>query len=76
MSTLMIENEFGEALIVNVSTENVREVGCVTIDGIPYHIERIRVSKLKDEYLVDTDPDYDPQYDPDGKCVIVAPYGR
>ena len=71
-----IESEGGESLTVALSTEGDREVGKLMIDGVPYHVERIKAAVLKRDYRVDRDVGYIPQHDKNGFCIIVAPYSK
>lgn len=70
-----IESEGGESLTVALSPEGGREVGKLMIDGVPYHVERIKAAVLKRDYRVDRDDAYIPRHDKNGLCIIVAPYG-
>jgi len=73
---ITIENEGGESLTVDLSPECDREVGKLMIDGIPYHVERIKEALLKSDYRVDRDVGYNPQHDKNGLCIIIAPYDK
>lgn len=71
-ATLQIAS--GERLTVPLSFDGDREVARLEIDGINYHLERVRKSDLLAHYKVDDDPDYDPQADDTGFCYLLAPY--
>jgi hypothetical protein len=63
-----------ESICVSVSSDSDRLAACLEIDGINYHLERIRKSELLTHYKVDSNPDYDPQADKEGYCYLLAPY--
>jgi len=69
-----IQNSFGENLRVPLSFDGSRAVARLEIDGVAYHLERVRKSDLLSHYKVDDDPDYDPQADDAGYCYLLAPY--
>ncbi len=69
-----IQTASGESLVVPLSSDGNREVARLEIDGINYHLERIRKSDLLAHYKVDDNPDYDPQADDAGFCYLLAPY--
>jgi hypothetical protein len=71
---LTIDNEQGDQIAVTLVPEGSREVGKLIIDGVPYHVERMKSATMNRRYVVDADEDYRPQHDSAGKCVIVAPY--
>ena len=73
---ITIENEGGESLTVDLSPEGDREGGKLMIDGVPYHVERIKAGVLKSDYRVDRDVGYIPQQDKNGRCIIIAPYDK
>jgi hypothetical protein len=75
-TSITLENEDGESLAVNLSPEGDREVGKLMIDGVPYHVERIKAAVLKSDYRVDRDVGYIPQQDKNGLCIIIAPYDK
>jgi hypothetical protein len=75
-SFVTIQTESGDAMAVAVSVEGDREVGKLLIDGVPYHVERIKAVALKRDYCIDGDEAYTPQHDKNGMCVIVAPYSE
>lgn len=64
----------GEALAVPLLLDGDREAACLEIDGVFYHLERVRKSDLVTHYKVDGDPDYEPQTDAAGFCYLLAPY--
>lgn len=72
--TVVIENERGEKLSVELTPEGDTFLGLVRIDGVPYHVERVSAEKLSSQYCVDRDPDYFPKHDSNGECVLFAPY--
>lgn len=72
--SVRIMSESGDAIAVTLSSEGGRDVGKLTIDGVPYHVERLKAAVLKRNYRVDRDAAYTPQRDKNGMCVIVAPY--
>ncbi len=69
-----IQTADGESVIVPLSLDGGREVARLQIDGINYHLERVRKSDLVAHYKVDDGPDYDPQSDDAGFCYLLAPY--
>ncbi len=69
-----IQTADGESVIVPLSLDGDRQVARLEIDGINYHLERVRKSDLLARYKVDDDPDYDPQSDDTGFCYLLAPY--
>jgi len=71
---LKIQNGYGETIEIALLRDGTRDVGQVFIDGVPYHIERMKSDELMSEYKIDTDPDYSPQRDKHGRCVLIAPY--
>ena len=71
-----IQSGNGQRMDVALETEGAREVGTLLIDGVPYHVERIKAITLRHQYRVDADKDYVPQCDGQGRCVIVAPYSK
>lgn len=71
-----IMNTNGQQMDIPLSTEGAREVGILLIDGVRYHVERIKAGTLQRQYRVDADEDYVPQRDRRGRCVIVAPYSK
>jgi len=71
---VMLQTSSGEKLLVPLSFDGDREVARLEIDGINYHLERVRKSDLLAHYKVDDDPDYDPQADDAGFCYLLAPY--
>ena len=73
-ATVVIQNDCGEQLSVELAPEGDQFLGVVKIDGISYHVERVSSEALQTRYCVDADPDYVPQHDPHGECVIFAPY--
>ena len=64
----------GQSVVVPLSLDGDREVARLEIDGVNYHLERVRKSDLLSHYKVDDDPDYDPQTDDAGFCFLLAPY--
>lgn len=74
--SITVSNECGDTLSVRLFLEGDREAGLVVIDGIPYHIERMRRETMMSRYRVDEDPDYGPRSDTQGFCVIIAPYAE
>lgn len=71
-----IQNTTGQQIDVPLSREGTREVGALLIDGVPYHVERMKAKTLQRQYRVDADKGYDPQCDRRNRCVIVAPYSK
>lgn len=69
-----IQTANGESVIVPLAPDGDRDVGRLEIDGINYHLERVRKSDLVAHYKIDDDPDYDPQADDAGFCYLLAPY--
>jgi hypothetical protein len=59
---------------IPLEVDDGREVASLQIDGVSYHIERLRKETLLNEYKVDGDPDYQPQTDVEGYCYILAPF--
>jgi len=51
-----------------------REVATIVIDGIFYHLERIKKETLLSQYVIDRDTDYQPQTNVDGYCYILSPF--
>lgn len=74
--SVTIKNDAGDAITVPLSLEGGRDVGKLTIDGVSYHVERIKAAMLKRDYRVDKDTVYSPQHDRNGMCVIIAPYSK
>ena len=70
------QNTTGQQMDIPLSREGTREVGALLIDGVRYHVERMKAKTLQRQYRVDADSDYAPQCDGRGRCVIVAPYSR
>ena len=64
----------GEHMQITLSFDGVRLSTHISIDGVPYHFERIYKSVLGSEYIVDNDPDYIPISDSEGYCYIIAPF--
>jgi len=75
-NSVTIKTESGDAIVVTLSAEGDRQVGRLIMDGVPYHVERIKVASLKRHYRVDMDEAYSPQHDKNGMCVILAPYSK
>lgn len=73
---ITIQNIHGDRFDVPLLHDGTREVGMVLIDGISYHLERIKATTLQQQYRVDTDKDYKPQRDRRGRCVIIAPFSK
>ena len=71
-----IQNTAGQQIDIPLLREGTREVGVLLIDGVRYHVERMKEKTLQRQYRVDADRDYTPQCDGRGRCVIVAPYSR
>jgi hypothetical protein len=69
-----LQTASGESVLVPLSFDGDREVARLEIDGINYHLERVRKSDLLTHYKVDDDPNYDPQADDAGFCYLLAPY--
>jgi hypothetical protein len=51
-----------------------REVATILIDGISYHLERIKKETLLSQYFIDRDKNYQPQTDTEGYCYILSPF--
>jgi hypothetical protein len=66
----------GDSITVSLPHEGDREGTWITIDGVKYHIERIRKERLMAEFSIDDDPDYDPQSDAEGYCCVIAPFSK
>ena len=73
---IAIQNIAGEQMDIPLSYDGEREVGTLLIDGIPYHVERLKVGTMMRRYRVDADKDYIPQRDCRGMCVTVAPFSK
>ena len=71
-----IQSANGEEMDIVLEREGGREVGTLFIDGVQYHVERIKATTLERQYHVDGDKDYKPQCDSQGRCVIVAPFSK
>lgn len=71
-----IQNIAGEQMNIPLSRDGRREVGTLLIDGIPYHVERLKVTTMMRVYRIDTDKNYTPQRDRHGMCVVVAPFSE
>ncbi len=71
-----VANADGQQIEIALTREGTREVGTLLIDGVPYHVERIKAITLQRQYLVDADKGYIPQRDQSGRCVIVAPFSK
>ena len=74
--TVVIENDEGLRLSVELTPEGNTFLGVVRINGVPYHVERVSAKKLRTQYCVDRDPDYFPKHDLNGECVLFAPYAQ
>lgn len=74
--TVVIKNEMGEQLIVNLVSDGYRESTTLLIGGKLYHFERISRTTLMTDYCVDIDPDFCPQADASGYCYILAPFAE
>jgi hypothetical protein len=74
--TVVIKNDCGETLSVELTPEGDTFLGAVRIDGVLYHVERVSAEKLRTCYCVDIDPDYFPKHDSHGECVLFAPYSQ
>jgi len=72
--TVVIQNDCGEQLSVELTLEGDQFLGVVNLDGVAYHVERVSMETLTTRYCVDADPDYIPQHDSRGECVLFAPY--
>ena len=59
-----------------MQSQGLRQVSSVLVDGVKYHVERIRVAEYLSKYKVDSDPEYEPQTDQNGYCVILAPFSK
>jgi len=73
---LVIVSPEGDTISLPMQPEGPRQVGSVLVDGVKYHIERIRAAKYLSKYKVDADPEYEPQTDQNGYCVILAPFSK
>jgi len=73
---LVITTWHGDGVSIPMESEGGRQVATILIDGVWYHIERMRAAEFCAKYTVDTDPDYEPQTDQNGDCVIVAPFSH
>ena len=71
-----IQSTNGQQMDIPLEREGGREVGTLLIDGVPYHVERIKAAALQRQYCVDADRDYVPQRDGRGRCVILAPFSK
>ncbi len=71
-----IEAEYGQEIEIALVAEGNREVGRLTIDGVPYHIERLKSTVLKRDYCVDRDVLYTPQHDKNGLCIMITPFSK
>lgn len=74
--TVQLGNRKGEFLEVPLQVDGDREVSALEIDGVLYHLERIRHETLCAEYRIDNDPDYEPASTPDGYCYIIIPFSK
>jgi hypothetical protein len=70
----VLKTSNGETLRVPLVFDGDREVARLEIDGINYHLERVRKSDLLSNYKVDDDPDYNPHSDDAGYCYLLVPY--
>jgi hypothetical protein len=73
---LVIASSDGDTISVPMQSEGRRQVGNVLVDGVKYHVERIRTAEYLSKYKVDADPEYEPQTGQNGYCVILAPFSK
>lgn len=66
----------GQTLRLTLLPEGDRHVGSIVIDGVWYHLERIKGRQLVCDYKVDLDEGYQPQTDGAGYAYIIAPFSR
>jgi len=69
-----IQNIAGEKMDIPLMRDGRREVGTLIIDGIPYHVERLKVASMMRWYRVDKDKNYTPKQDRRGMCFVVVPF--
>jgi len=72
--TLELSNDSDDFVEIPLISDGVREVATVLLDGVFYHLERIKKKTLLSQYFVDRDADYKPQTDSDGYCYILSPF--
>lgn len=75
-SAVSIQTKSGEIINVQMECSDDREVGTVFIDGVPYHIERMKKRLMRNTYRIDGDADYIPKSDTFDRCVLIAPYSQ
>ncbi len=71
-----IVSETGDSVNIPLTIEGEREAAIIMIDGVRYHLERIKKEQPVSEYRVDDDPDYQPQTDSEDFCYILAPFSK
>lgn len=72
--TLRLSHSRDYFIEIPLISDGDREVATILIDGIFYHLERIKKETLLSQYFVDRDTDYQPQTDTDGYCYILSPF--
>lgn len=72
----VIGNSLGDSITVELQTDGRRQVGIVMVDGVRYHLERMRATELLSKYKADLDPEYRPQTDRQGCCVVLVPFSK
>jgi len=72
----VIANSIGDSIFVNLQSDGQRQVASIRVDGVEYHLERMRAKELLSKYSVDADPDYSPQTDRQGYCFVLVPFSK
>jgi hypothetical protein len=72
--TLQLSHGKDDFIEIPLISDGDREVATVLLDGIFYHLERIKKETLLSQYLIDRDAGYQPQTDTDGSCYILSPF--
>lgn len=74
--TLQVGHNRDYFIEIPLSTDGDRQVATVLMDGIFYHLERIKKETLLSQYFIDLDRDYRPQTDTEGYCYILSPFAN
>ncbi len=78
-SIAWIENEDGDRLKIELTSEGGELLGKVFVDKVPYHVffaEPNEIGQGGKKLIVDRDPDYYPKKTPSGKYLLIAPYAE
>lgn len=72
--TLQLNHSRDHFIEIPLNLDGDREVATILMDGISYHLERIKKEALLSQYFIDRDTDYQPQTDNEGYCYILSPF--